>query len=188
MAPVGTDDQIGADLTLALRSHGLDADHPSRLLDQPHGLRPHPEREGRVPLRLGCEEIQEVPLRHEREELAVGRQVPEVRHGDSHLAHLGAELQHFLVRQREKVREQSELVHHLEGRGMDGVAAEVAQEVGVLLENQHVHAGAGQKEPEHHAGRPAAGDAAPVPCLGLHRAGVQMMDLPASTISVAPVM
>ena len=36
---------------------------------------------------------------------------------------------------------------------MDGVAAEVAQEVGVLLEHHDIDAGARQQIAEHHAGR-----------------------------------
>src|SRR5437773_2319184 len=54
----------------------------------------------------------------------------------------------------------ADLVHDLEGGGMDRVAAEVAQEVGVLLQHDHVDAGARQEQAEHHPGRAAAGDAA----------------------------
>ena len=43
---------------------------------------------------------------------------------------------------------------------MNGVAAEVAEEIGVLLEHDHVDAGPREQEAEHHARRPAAGDAA----------------------------
>ena len=43
---------------------------------------------------------------------------------------------------------------------MDGVAAEVAQEVGVLLEDDNPNAGTGEQQAQHHARRPAAGDAA----------------------------
>ena len=106
------------------------------------------------------EEIEEVPLRHQRDELAARRQMGEV--GDPHrrVADDAAETLHAPVRQLEEFIEQAELVHHLERRGMDGVAAEVAQEVGVLLQHHHVDAGARQQEAEHHAGGPAAGDAA----------------------------
>ena len=76
------------------------------------------------------------------------------------VADLPAELAHLLMRQLQEVVEQAELVHHLERRGMDGVAAEVAQEIGVLLEHHDVDAGARQQKAEHHAGRPAAGDGA----------------------------
>jgi hypothetical protein len=39
---------------------------------------------------------------------------------------------------------------------MDGVAAEVAEEVGVFLEDDDADAGTRQEQPQHHAGRPAA--------------------------------
>ena len=41
----------------------------------------------------------------------------------------------LVVRQLQELVEQAELVHHFERRGMDGVAAEVAQEVAVLLQH-----------------------------------------------------
>src|SRR6187200_258964 len=43
---------------------------------------------------------------------------------------------------------------------MDGVATEIAQEVGMLLQHYCSDAGPGQQKPEHHPGRAAAGDAA----------------------------
>src|SRR5215475_13798921 len=58
----------------------------------------------------------------------------------------------LLMRTLEEFFEQPELVHHLERRGMDGVAAEVAQEIGMLLEHQDVDAGAGEEKAEHHPG------------------------------------
>jgi hypothetical protein len=41
---------------------------------------------------------------------------------------------------------------------MDGVAAEIAEEVGVLLQHDRVDAGARQQEAGHHSGGPAAND------------------------------
>jgi hypothetical protein len=43
---------------------------------------------------------------------------------------------------------------------MDGVAAEIAKEVGVLLEHHDIDASARQQEAEHDAGRAVAGDGA----------------------------
>ena len=63
----------------------------------------------------------------------------------------------LLVRPLEELVEQAELVHHLERRGMDGVAAEVAEEIRVLLQDDDVDAGTRQQEAQHHAGRTAAG-------------------------------
>ena len=43
---------------------------------------------------------------------------------------------------------------------MNRIAAKIAQEIAVLFQHQDFDAGARQQIPEHHAGRPAAGDAA----------------------------
>ena len=64
------------------------------------------------------------------------------------------------MRQPEEFIEEAEFVHQLQGRRVDRVAAEVAEEVGVLLQDDDPHAGAGEQEPEHHPRRPAADDAA----------------------------
>jgi hypothetical protein len=90
----------------------------------------------------------------------MNRQVGEVGDGHALLAELGAELRHFLVRQLQEFVEQAKLVHHVQRRGMDGVTAEVAQEVAVLLQHDAFHPGARQQEAQHHAGRAATHDAA----------------------------
>ena len=66
----------------------------------------------------------------------------------------------FLMRQLQEIIEQAEFVHHLERRGMDRVAAKIAQEIGMFLQHDHIDAGARQQKPEHHPGRSAADDAA----------------------------
>ena len=70
------------------------------------------------------------------------------------------ELAHLLMRPFQELFEQTKLVHDLERRGMDGVAAKVAQEVRVLFQHHHLDAGACQQIAEHHAGGSASGDAA----------------------------
>src|SRR5258706_2408780 len=55
--------------------------------------------------------------------------------------------------------QQPKLVHHLHSGGVDGVAAKIAQEIGMFLEDHHINAGARQQEAEHHAGRPSTSDA-----------------------------
>ncbi len=75
-------------------------------------------------------------------------------------ADLAAEPFDFLVRQLQKLVEQPELVHQFERRGMNGVAAKVAEEIRVLFQNDNVDAGARQQKSQHDAGRPAAGNAA----------------------------
>jgi len=41
---------------------------------------------------------------------------------------------------------------------VNGVAAKIAEEVGMLLENAYATAGAGEKQPGHHSGGAAADD------------------------------
>ena len=64
------------------------------------------------------------------------------------------------MRQFQEAVDQPEFVHHLQRRGMHGVAAKIAEEVGVLFQHHDIDAGAPEQIAEHHAGRPAADDAA----------------------------
>ena len=50
-------------------------------------------------------------------------------------------------------------MEEFEGGGMDGVATEVAEEVGVFFEDGDLNAGAREEEAEHDAGRASADDA-----------------------------
>ena len=105
------------------------------------------------------DEIEEVPLRHQRDVLGAGRQVGEVGEGVFLVAEECADRLRLLVRQREELVEQAELVHQLQRGGMNGIAAEIAEEVGMLLQHDDVDAGARQQKAEHEPARPAADDA-----------------------------
>ena len=82
--------------------------------------------------------------------------------GDPHhgFADQARDLPHLLVRELEELGQEAELVHHFEGRGMNRVAAEIAQEVAMLFHHHDLDAGAREEISEHHPGRPAAGDGA----------------------------
>jgi hypothetical protein len=84
--------------------------------------------------------------------------VPEVRERQRHLSDLAGDVESFLVREREQPVEQPELLDDLERGRVDGVAAEIAKEVGVLLEHRDGYARAREEEAEHHAGGSAAGN------------------------------
>ena len=64
------------------------------------------------------------------------------------------------MRQFQEPVDQPEFVHHLQRRGMHGVAAKIAEEIGMLLQHDHVDASAAEQIAQHHAGGPAADDAA----------------------------
>src|SRR5271154_3999395 len=59
----------------------------------------------------------------------------------------------------EELVEQAELIHQLQRGGVDGVTAEIAKEVLVLFKYGDGESGAGEQQPEHHAGRPSSDDA-----------------------------
>ncbi len=65
------------------------------------------------------------------------RQMGEVGDLDEFVADLRAEGPDFLMRTAQEFVQHPEFVHDLEGRGMDRVAAEIAQEIGMLFEDQH---------------------------------------------------
>ena len=58
------------------------------------------------------------------------------------------------------VGEKSELGHEIEGGRVNGIAAKIAIEIGMLLEDSDVDAGAGEEITGHDAGGPAADDKA----------------------------
>ena len=150
MPAVAADGEIGAHLERASGVVGAHAGDAAALLDQIGRLRPHAQMERRITLAVLGEEIEEIPLRHQRDELAAGRQVAEIGDGISRVAErMRRSVAAFSCGSLQELVEQAELVHQLERRGMDGVAAEIAQEVGVLLEHDDVDAGARQQEAEH---------------------------------------
>ena len=69
----------------------------------------HHQTERSEASRLAAEEIEEVPLRHQRDELAARRQVREVADVEALLADLDGDLAHLVVRAGEELVEQAQL-------------------------------------------------------------------------------
>jgi hypothetical protein len=84
----------------------------------------------------------------------------EVGNGNERIAEISGKHRYFLVRPRQKVFEDAQLLHHLERRRVNRVAAKVAQKIGVLFEQHRVDAGARKEQRRHHSRRTAADDAA----------------------------
>src|SRR5208282_1028986 len=76
------------------------------------------------------------------------------------VADLCPERAQFLMRSLQEFIEDAELIHDLERRRVDRIAAEVAQEVGMLFENQDSDPGSGQQQCQHHPGGAPSDDAA----------------------------
>ncbi len=170
-APIRPHHQIGANNERAVRRADMHARDPAGILDQLRDLGLHPQAEPGVPPAFPGEEIQEIPLRHEHDAAGSRRQMREIGDRKHLVADLGRKRGLGLMRQAQERVEQPEFVQHLQGRGVDRVAAEVAQEIGVLFQHQHIDSGAGQQIAQHHPGWPASGDAAADGDLGRrHRA------------------
>ena len=102
--------------------------------------------ERRVALAAVGEKVEKVPLRHQRNELAASRQISEIGELIWVTVEECADVQRFLVRQFEEIIEQAEFCHHVQRRGMNSVAAEIAQEVCMFFEHDDVDPGAGGQE------------------------------------------
>ncbi len=69
----------------------------------------------------------------------------EIRYFDHLAADPGGGDSNLRMRTRQERVQQAEFAYHLQGRRVDRIAAEVAQKVGVLFQNNHVHPGARQE-------------------------------------------
>ena len=91
MAPVAADHEVSADRKRPVRRLGDQADDAAVLLDEIGRFGLHAQVECRVTLAMLGEEVEEVPLRHQRDEFAVRRQMAEI----GHLKVLGADLRTY---------------------------------------------------------------------------------------------
>lgn len=107
VAAVAADGYGGGDFDGAVWSVGPNASGDSVLVDEAGGLPAHAEVEGRVARGFGGEEVEEVPLRHEGYELAVGGDVREVRDGEAFAAYDGGKGRDLRVRDGEELLQEA---------------------------------------------------------------------------------
>src|SRR5205085_12491638 len=93
--------------------------------------------------------IEEIPLRHECNEFAVGRHVFEIRGLECEIAEDSSHGRQLLMRQFQEVFQKSELIHQLERGRMHCIAAKIAEKVIVLLEDRDGYACPSQQVAEH---------------------------------------
>ncbi len=91
MAPVAADHKVGANRQHPVRRLGDKADNAPVLFDEIGRFSLHAQVECRVTLALLGEEVEEVPLRRQRDEFAVRRQMAKIHHFDVFGANLGAD-------------------------------------------------------------------------------------------------
>jgi hypothetical protein len=88
------------------------------------------------------------------------REVRQIGDRDHFVLDLSSDLLKFLMRPLEELLQDSEFVHQLESRRMNRIAAEIAEEIGMLFEHDDIHPRTSQKKTGDHPGRPSARDAA----------------------------
>jgi hypothetical protein len=159
-AAVGADGESGAEFLFAIFNFRADACNAIIFDDEIGDFSFHEQVELRIGASFFGDEIEEVPLGHEADEFAVDRQVRKIGDGDGEIVDDCADFAELLVRDAEEIIEEAEFVDELEGGGVNGVPAEVAEEVGVFFEDEDLDACASEEEAEDHACGAAAGDEA----------------------------
>src|SRR5262245_38078835 len=135
MPAVRADDEVRIYVDRSVWRCDDDAAYAAVRFTQPGDLRLHQQAERGVRPRLGCHEVQEVPLRHQRDELAARRQVREVAKRQRLAPDAARDVANLAVRELEECVEDAQLIQDFERGGMDGVAAKIAKEILVLLED-----------------------------------------------------
>ncbi len=145
---------------LAIFGFGAHSCHAIIFDDETGDFSFHVKVELRIRFGFFGDETEEVPLGHEADEFAVHGQVGKVGNGDGEVVDDRADFAEFLVGNAEEIVEEAEFVDELESGGMNGVAAKIAEKVGVFFEDEDFDAGASEKEAENYTSGPAADDAA----------------------------
>jgi hypothetical protein len=155
---VGGDGKPGGNHPRLASGDIANSNYPLRLLHQARRLGILEQGEVRIAARFVGDEIEEVPLRHHRDEIPPRIEMREIGDGQVAAADQPLNVVHLVVRPLEQPVEQAQLREYPQSRGMDGVAAKVAQEVAMLLEHRHRNARPGEEQARDHARRPPADD------------------------------
>jgi hypothetical protein len=158
-APVGPDGEQGPHLVPAVGAAVAHAPHEPVLLDQLAHVGPQHQLEGRGACRLGHEERQEVCLAHDGDEWEARAEAAEFQAGRG-LGGDGDRPELPVRHRRQQPVGDADGVQDLQDGRVHRVAAEVAVEVAVGLEQDDADPLAGQEQGEHRAGGARAHDAA----------------------------
>lgn len=134
-------------------------DHTVVIPDQRGGLESHPEVEVRLVLPCLGEQVEEVPLGRDRHERMGQVEAGEVGEHDVLTASpREGDALDATVRDAGETVIEPEFIEQPQGRGVDGVAAEVAEEVLVPLEHHDLHPASGEQQAGDNPGGAASAD------------------------------
>src|SRR6202158_513156 len=97
----------------------------------------------------------------------------EVRDRNSFISDLAGKFKNLLMGELQKIVQNAKFMHYLKCGRMDGVTAEIAQEIRVFFEHIHIDAPSGKEITQHHAGGPSPGDATARLYRLIHSLGTQ---------------
>jgi hypothetical protein len=166
-APVGTDHEIGAELALALGARNAHSTHPPGRAEQPARARAALEREARKVRGLAHEQLEQARLRDpgggsaqllgieiHAEQLASAQE--RARPAQHHLRHAPHRFRQPHLRER------------IEGAGHQDLAAKLALEVALALEQHHLQATPREQVGQRRPRRPRSNDRNPGLFPGVH--------------------
>src|ERR1039457_6406790 len=156
MAAIAADHEISKDIDRTVRGLRLYSCDPFACTKEVHDIVLHSQLEVGEPPGFSGKKIEEIPLRHERNKFAMGRQAAEVGCLKCEVAKHTANRGQLLMGHFQEVFQQPQLVHHLQRGRMHRVAAKIAIEVGVLLQHRNFYPGPREQVAQHHAGWPSA--------------------------------
>lgn len=142
----------------AVRGAVPHARDPAPLHQEGRRLGVHAQPEGRLLAGLVGEQVEQVPLRNHRDVVVLAVQRPDVPDRDEGPVRPDGQLHrgHPPLRESGEPFGEADVVQQRQGGRVHGVAAEVAQEVAVFLQDGHLHPGPGQQQGQHHPGGPAS--------------------------------
>lgn len=104
-------------------------------------------------------QVEQVPLRHHRDMAVTPAKPGKVRQQQLFAVGCGEpDVLHPGLGKRIETVEEPEVLQQAQRGGMDSIAAEIPQEVGVLLQHSHLDAGSGQQQPQHQTGGACPGN------------------------------
>lgn len=127
MPSVAGDGQACANFDGSVRRIGVDPSHPVAGPDEIGRIGVHQDLKRGKALAALAQEIQKIPLRHHCNEGVFDAQTTKISDADGFIAKLAVQRLQLLMRHFQKAVDQAQFVHHLQGRGMHGVAAKIAK-------------------------------------------------------------
>src|SRR5918994_6585737 len=132
-APIGAHSEQCPHLVPPILTFVADTPDHAVLLDKLPNPRSHRETEVRVPFRFSGDEFEEARLRHHRDVRILRLQMREIQGREGTPNGLDRRAANLRMAQLQQPLGETQLVHDLHNRGVDGVATELAVEVQVRL-------------------------------------------------------